>query len=76
MVAMLRGSIGSTQGFRDSYKGIYGISQELNTAVNRMMNVSNGVIAFMQESDVKWSKVIRLMDDKLLAWEATQSASK
>jgi hypothetical protein len=68
MVAEMRTSIKSTQGFRDAQKGIYGISQELNTAVNRMVNVIDGVLNFLTESDVKWNKVIELMDEKLRAW--------
>lgn len=70
LLVAMRASIGSTQGFRDSQKGIYGISQELNTAVNRMLHVTDGVITFMQEGEVKWSQVIEIIDTKLRAWDA------
>lgn len=69
MVKVMRESIDSTQGFRDAQQGIYGVSQELNTAVNRMVNVMDGVLAFLRESDVKWMRVIKLTEDKLRDWE-------
>jgi hypothetical protein len=75
MVAVMRDSIGSTQGFRDAQKGIYGISQELNTAVNRMVNVIDGVLTFMRDSDVKWKRVIELTDRKLSEWDDTKAST-
>lgn len=73
MVTVMRESIGSTQGFRDAQQGIYGISQELNTAVNRMVNVMDGVLAFLRESDTKWMRVIKLTDNKLRDWDTRKT---
>jgi hypothetical protein len=73
MVTVMRESISSTQGFRDAQKGIYGISQELNTAVNRMVNVMDGVLAFLRESDAKWVRVIKLTEEKLRDWEVRRN---
>lgn len=76
MTSTMETTIGSTQGFRDSQQSIYGISQELNTAVNRMTNVTDGVITFLRSSNDKWSTVIGLMDEKIRAWAVTQEAQK
>jgi hypothetical protein len=65
MLTILRASVGSTQGFRDSQQGLYGISQRLNTAVNRMVSVTDGVLSFLRESVDQWDQVVELMNDKL-----------
>jgi hypothetical protein len=65
MLLILRASVGSTQGFRDSQQGLYGMSQRLNTAVNRMVSVTDGVLSFLKESVDQWDRVVELMSDKL-----------
>jgi hypothetical protein len=65
LLAITTSSIGSTQFFRDSQQGLYGISQELNTATNRMVSVTDGLIDFLQKSTGKWSEVIALLNNKL-----------
>ena len=65
MLAVIQTSIGSTEGFRDSQQGLYGVSQRLNTAVNRMVSVSDGVVSFLRESVERWNQIIELMNDKL-----------
>ncbi len=54
----------SMEGFRDSQNSVRGISQELNTAVNRMVHVTEGVIAFMRKADGHWRELIRIIDSK------------
>jgi hypothetical protein len=70
MLAVIRTSIGSTEGFRDSQQGLYGVSQRLNTAVNRMVSVSDGVVSFLRDSVDRWDQVIELMNDKLSNWQS------
>ncbi|HEY2960828.1 MAG TPA: hypothetical protein VGJ37_00305 [Pyrinomonadaceae bacterium] len=65
MLAVIRTTVSTTESFRDSQEGLYGVSQELNTAINRMINVSEGIARFFKNSVTRWSKVISLMKDKL-----------
>jgi hypothetical protein len=59
------GALVSIEGFRDSQNSIRGMSQEMNTAINRMVHVTTGVIAFMHKADEHWEELIEIMDRKL-----------
>ncbi len=65
MLTVMRGSIGSTEFFRDSLRGLYGISQRLNTAANRMIRVTEGVVSFLEQNSKNWEQAIELIDQKL-----------
>ena len=58
-------ALASTEGFRDSQNSIRGISQELNTSVNRLVSVTDGIIAVMHQSARHWEELINIIDRKL-----------
>lgn len=60
------GSLVSMKAFRDSQVAIRGISQGLNTAVNRMVGVTEGIITFMRRAETHWQKMIQIIDSKQL----------
>jgi hypothetical protein len=55
----------SVKGFRDAQLSNHGTSQDLNTAINRMVHVSEGVIAIMGKVKNRWQEIIRIIDRKL-----------
>jgi hypothetical protein len=60
-----RTTIASTEGFRDSQISTKGISQVLNTAINRLVNVTEGIIAVMRKAENLWEELITIIDGKL-----------
>lgn len=60
-----RNTIVSTIGFRDSQIAIKGISQVLNTAINRLVNVTDGLIAVLHKAENLWEELIKIIDEKL-----------
>ena len=65
LLTATQGSVASMEGFLDSQNGIRGISQELNTAVNRLTNVTRGIIEVTLKAQRNWEGLINLIDEKL-----------
>lgn len=58
-------SLAAVQSFRESQLALMGVSQELNTAINRMVHTTDGVIEFMHKSGNHWQELIEIIDGKL-----------
>lgn len=67
LIEATRSSVVSTEGFRDSQNSLKGISQELNTTINRLVSVTDGVIVSLRRSITHWEKLAKLIDEKLNA---------
>lgn len=59
------GCASSIQLFRESQVSLWGTSQDLNTAINRMVNFTDGVLQFMQKAERHWGELIKSIDKKL-----------
>lgn len=65
VLTITRSSLESTRLFRDSLAGLKGNSQELNTAINRLINLTGGINSQMQRMETHWVQLSRIIDDKL-----------
>jgi putative transposon-encoded protein len=65
LLTVTQTSVDSMEGFRDSQNSLRGISQELNTAINRLVHVTEGVIAVMNKAENLWQALIKMIDTKL-----------
>jgi hypothetical protein len=55
----------STQSYRERQLGLKGISQELNTAINRLASVTDGIVAEIQKSEDHYGELVEIIDKKL-----------
>jgi hypothetical protein len=59
-----RASLTTIQVFRDKQDAVRGWSQDLNTAMNRLAYVTDGIIAVTQISEKHWEGILHLIDQK------------
>ena len=53
--------------WRITQQNVYGMSQEMNTCVNHMLTVTEGIIATLQTSEHKWTDQLAIVDARLLS---------
>jgi hypothetical protein len=59
-------SLKGIRGFRQSQLSLTGQSQELNSAINRLVDVTDGIMAVMTKAHQHWGEMIAIMDSKLV----------
>ncbi|HVS82323.1 MAG TPA: hypothetical protein VHE60_11380 [Pyrinomonadaceae bacterium] len=64
LLDITRNATKTMQEFRDSQDSTKGISQELNTALNIMSHVTEGIVAFLRKADKHWQELIEIIDNK------------
>jgi hypothetical protein len=58
-------SLENISGFRQSQLSLMGQSQELNTAINRLVSVTDGISDTIKKAYRHWGEMIAIMDNKL-----------
>jgi hypothetical protein len=52
--------------WRTSQQNVYGMSQEMNTAVNHMIAVTDRILAALEASEERWSEQLAIIDSRLI----------
>lgn len=56
-------SYASLVGFREAQLGVIGISQDLNTAINQLIFVTDGILGALKQAEETWERLIGIIDE-------------
>ncbi len=65
LIELTQNSVSTTETYRNGLLKVKGISQEMNSAINRQVSVIDVVIATLQKSEKHWKELIEVIDGKL-----------